>query len=98
MKPLWVGAGLALVCFVLGASGCRKQPAETPAVPVSPAASAPSGVAPVESKPPAPGVPASAPPKIGEALPPVTTEMMLKFEAKFGRPPTNYSELSRLKN
>ncbi len=31
-------------------------------------------------------------------MPPVTTEMMLKFEGRFGRPPTNYSELSRLKN
>ena len=30
-------------------------------------------------------------------MPPVTTEMMLKFEGRFGRPPTNYSELSRLK-
>lgn len=26
----------------------------------------------------------------------MTAEMMMKFEARFGRPPTNYSELSRL--
>lgn len=31
-------------------------------------------------------------------MPPMATEMMLKFEARFGRPPTNYSELARLKS
>jgi hypothetical protein len=31
-------------------------------------------------------------------MPPMTAEMMLKFEGRFGRPPTNYSELSRLKS
>jgi hypothetical protein len=26
----------------------------------------------------------------------MTAEMMMKFEARFGRPPSNYMELSRL--
>lgn len=87
---------LCLGCFSSG--GCRKKRVETPAVPVPPAPLVPSAVAPAASPAPVPGLPASAQPKIGEAMPPVTTEMMLKFEARFGRPPTNYTELSRLKN
>ncbi len=45
-----------------------------------------------------PGLPASSQPKVGEPMPPNVTELMLNFEARFGRPPTNYSELSRLKS
>lgn len=78
---------LTLFLALFSSAGCRKKRVETPAVPVPSAVAAPSAEA-----------PATAQPKIGEAMPPVTTEMMLKFESRFGRPPTNYSELSRLKN
>lgn len=52
--------------------------------------------------PPAPELPAAdsaatvALPPSGAAMPPMTAEMMMKFEARFGRPPSNYTELSRL--
>lgn len=73
---------LALTVFV---TGCRREPA--------PATYAP---------PATPAVEISATPSVietaipGQALPQATTEMMLQFEARFGRPPTNYTELRRL--
>jgi hypothetical protein len=87
MKPFMFGAAMAVCCVLIGITGCRKKRLETPAAPVPSTVAAPSAEA-----------PATAQPKIGETMPPVTTEMMLKFESRFGRPPTNYSELSRLKN
>lgn len=75
---------LLLTCAGLCLCGaCRRKPKATPppAVPEAPADAS--------------AAPAPAPPA-GTAMPPMTAEMMLKFEARFGRPPTNYSELSRL--
>lgn len=63
--------------------GCRRKRAESPPPPAPETA--------VDAS--APPVPA---PTAGAAMPPMTAEMMLKFEARFGRPPTNYTELSRL--
>ena len=75
---------LLVICTGLGlAGGCRRKRVEPPPPPVP--------EAPVEIS--AAPAPAPAP---GAAMPPMTQEMMLKFEAQFGRPPTNYSELSRL--
>jgi len=98
MKPLLLGAGLALIWVFLGAAGYRKPPVEKPPEPAPSPTSVPSVVPPAAAPASVPGPAAPAQPKSGEALPPITTEMMLKFEARFGRPPTNYSELSRLKN
>jgi|GEM_PF-2312510 len=75
---------LLLVAFSLCLCGaCRRKRVE-PSPPVVPETPADVGSAPVPAPP------------AGAALPPMTAEMMLKFEAQFGRPPTNYSELSRL--
>lgn len=75
-------------------AGCGKPAAEAPA----PAAAVEPTPAPAVAdllglpRQAAPGVEATP----GQALPAPTTEMMLQFEARFGRPPTNYLELQRL--
>ncbi len=79
-------------CAIVLCSGCRRK---SPAVDPSPATAAPGVATPQEL---VPGLPASSQPKVGEPMPPNVTELMLNFEARFGRPPTNYSELSRLKS
>ncbi len=88
MKHFWFFRSLALVaCLLLLGAGCRRK---------RPAAEAPSPVPPVAEA--APNLPAEAQPKPGQAMPAMTTEMMLRFEARFGRPPTNHSELARLQS
>lgn len=91
---------VALVAF--GAlAGCGKPAAEAPAPPAAaPAASAEPALTPAAAdllaspRQVAPGIEATP----GQALPAPTTEMMLQFEARFGRPPTNYLELQRLQS
>lgn len=94
--------GLVILgCVLTVASGCRRNRSEAvpppatptaPTTPASPAASAATSTALV------PDVPFSSQPKVGEPMPPIVSEMLLSFEARFGRPPTNYTELSRLKS
>lgn len=85
----WLVRGLALLaCMVLLGSGCRRKRPAAEAPPPVPAAAAEA----------APNLPAEAQPKPGQAMPAMTTEMMLRFEARFGRPPTNYNELARLQS
>lgn len=73
-----------LVVLSLGlCGGCRRKHAEVPVPP-------PAAPAPAINTAPQPAPAAGAP------MPPMTAEMMMKFEARFGRPPSNYTELSRL--
>lgn len=75
---------LLVMCASLAlCAGCRRKRVETPPPP-APIPSVDTSATP------------AAVPAAGTAMPPMTAEMMLKFEAQFGRPPTNYSELSRL--
>lgn len=75
---------LLVICATLGLStGCRRKPME-PASPPTPEVPVDTSTIPVLT------------PASGAPMPAATTEMMMKFEARFGRPPTNYTELSRL--
>lgn len=87
------------VAFSLG--GCGKKPADTPGASANPAqpseAGAPSAQAPASILGEMPVQPTPVETAVpGAPLPQVTTEMMLQFEARFGRPPSNYTELRRL--
>ncbi|GDY23326.1 hypothetical protein LBMAG56_46730 [Verrucomicrobiota bacterium] len=88
---------LAMAVFL---TACGREPAPTTAAP--PASAAPAAEVSILPTSPAPAAEISATPSVtetaipGQALPQPTTEMMLQFEARFGRPPTNYSELRRL--
>ena len=92
MKHLWLFRSLVIAgCLLMIGSACRRK---RPAVDTPPASAA-TTTTPQE---PVPDLPTAAQPKVGSPMPPMTTEMMLNFEARFGRPPTNYNELSRLKS
>jgi hypothetical protein len=90
----------ALTCLALFVSGCGKSEAPAPSVPAP--APPPQSVESSILAPTAPPREISATPSPAEAvvpgaaLPAATTEMMLQFEARFGRPPSNYNELRRL--
>lgn len=88
---------VAVAAFLIA---CSREPA--PATSAPPASAAPAAEVSILPASPANAVEISATPTVtetaipGQALPQPTTEMMLQFEARFGRPPTNYTELRRL--
>lgn len=84
LRPLLLSLAVAQCLWL---SACRRKRPENPPAPVPPPT----------SPQPIPGT-VTDQPKAGAPTPPITTEQMLQFEGRFGRPPTNYGELSRLKS
>ncbi len=91
---------LAAVALAACVAGCGGEQAARPAPSIAPS---PSVEAPASAS--APTVQAAAPAAAtdpatavvpGQPLPQAIQDKMFQFEARFGRPPTNYSELSRL--
>ncbi len=94
------GALAAPVALAVLLTACSREQAPAPGAPS--ASAAPATEVSILPTTPSAAVEISATPTVtetaipGQAMPQPTTEMMLQFEARFGRPPTNYTELRRL--
>ena len=94
------GARALPIAVAVFLTACSREP--TPATSAPPASAAPAAEVSILPAAPSPAGEISATPTVaetaipGQSLPQPTTEMMLQFEARFGRPPTNYTELRRL--